>query len=37
MGLFGFYLLLLILLKEIGRDDLNLFRNVWIGMIKKNP
>jgi stage V sporulation protein B len=37
LGLFGFYLFLLVLLKEITRDDLNLFRNVWIGMIKKNP
>ena len=37
LGLFGFYLLLLILLKEISRDDLSLFRNLWTGMIKKNP
>jgi stage V sporulation protein B len=37
LGLFGFYLFLLILLKEIGRDDLNLSRNLWTSMIKKNP
>jgi O-antigen/teichoic acid export membrane protein len=37
LGLFGFYLLLLILLKEISRDDLDLLRNLWTGMIKKNP
>jgi stage V sporulation protein B len=37
LGLFGLYLFLLILLKEIGRDDLNLIRNLWTSMIKKNP
>jgi stage V sporulation protein B len=36
LGLFGFYLLLLILLREISRDDLDLFRNLWVNMIKKN-
>jgi stage V sporulation protein B len=36
-GLFGFYLLLLILLKEISRDDLTLLRNLWMGMVKKTP
>jgi O-antigen/teichoic acid export membrane protein len=35
LALFGFYLLLLILLKEISRDDFNLFRNLWIGFVKK--
>jgi len=37
LGLFGIYLLLLILLKEITRDDLSLFRNLWIGLVKRNP
>jgi stage V sporulation protein B len=36
LGLFGFYFLLLILLKEISKDDLNLFRNLWVSIIKNN-
>jgi stage V sporulation protein B len=37
LGLFGLYLLLLIFLKEITRDDLDLLRNLWTGFAKKSP
>jgi len=36
LGLFAIYLLLLILFKEIQRDDLNLFKNLWISLAKKS-
>jgi len=36
LGLFGIYLLLLVLLREITRDDLNLLRNLWTSFVKKN-
>jgi stage V sporulation protein B len=36
LGLFGLYLLLLIALKEITRDDLDLLRNLWAGFTKKS-
>jgi len=36
LGLSLFCLLLLVLLKEITRDDLNLFRNIWTSFAKKN-
>lgn len=35
LALFGFYLLLLALLKEITRDDLDLARNFWTGLSAK--
>jgi hypothetical protein len=37
LGLFGIYILLLIIFKEIQAEDLDLFRNLWLSMVKKNP
>jgi O-antigen/teichoic acid export membrane protein len=37
IGLFFVYSLLLLGLKEITRDDLSLFRNLWLGLVKRNP
>jgi O-antigen/teichoic acid export membrane protein len=37
LGLFALYLLLLVLLEEISRDDLSLFSNLWTGLVRRNP
>ena len=36
-GLFGIYILLLIIFKEIQAKDLDLFRNLWLSLVKKIP
>ena len=37
LGLFTSYIILLTLLKEIRREDLNLFRNLWVSLAKRGP
>ena len=34
-GLFGLYLLVLVLIKEITRVDFDITRNLWLGLVKK--
>lgn len=36
VGLFGLYFFLLILLREISRDDFDLLKNLWSSFVKKN-
>jgi len=37
LGLFTSYIVLLTLLKEIRREDLKLFRNLWVSLAKRGP